>query len=73
MDDHPVIPGFTMAKRAWVYRVLTALAPLAMGYGIMAEHEVFGWLGVAAALLGLGTAAAHTPTGEPVARDDEFL
>jgi hypothetical protein len=57
-----VFPWLIATRRAWLYRVLTAGAGLAAVYGIVAENTAAGWLGFGAALLGSGTAVAHTPT-----------
>lgn len=48
--------------RAWIYRVLVAAQPLVTAYGIVTETEAALWLGLAAAVLGIGMAAANTPT-----------
>lgn len=61
MNDHPVFPWLTAPRRAWLYRVCVAVSPLATAYGIASESDASLWLGFAAALLGTGTAAAHTP------------
>lgn len=52
----------TAARRAWIYRILCAAAPLAAVYGIVSESELPLWLGLAAAILGNGLAAVNTPT-----------
>lgn len=52
--------------RGYIYTILTAAAPLAVGYGILTDEEVSLWLGLAFALLGLGTAAIFTPNNVPV-------
>lgn len=49
-------------NRGWLYRVLTAAGLVAAGYGLVAEHELGLWLGLAATILGTGTAAVNTPT-----------
>jgi hypothetical protein len=48
--------------RAYIYRVLTAGAPLLTFYGYADEQAVVLWLGVAATFLGFGLAAANTST-----------
>lgn len=50
------------ATRAYVYRVLLALQPLVLFYGIASESEVALWLGVISAALGLGLATKNTST-----------
>ncbi|WP_443667725.1 phage holin [Gordonia sihwensis] len=50
--------------RQWIYLVLTALLPILVGYGVVAETDVSLWLALAAAILGAGgtaLAASHTP------------
>lgn len=47
--------------RAWLYRVASAVIVLAAGYGLLTGSESALWLGLAAAVLGTGTAAANTP------------
>lgn len=59
---HPVFPWLTTRRRAWLYRVLTAVGALALLYGAAGGDEITGWVVLAAAVLGTGTAAAHTPT-----------
>lgn len=61
-DAHPLLPWLTPERRAWLYRLVSAAMPLLVLYGVAAEHDVAVWLGVAAAFLGTGTAALHTPT-----------
>ena len=48
--------------RAYIYRILIALAPAAVLYGIASEQEVAVWIAVAAAVLGNGLAAVNTST-----------
>jgi hypothetical protein len=50
------------ATRAWIYRVLTAAAPIATFYGYADEQVIALWLGLVATILGLGLAAANTST-----------
>lgn len=52
---------FTQATRAWIYRVTTAAMPLLIVYGVVTDETAPLWVGMAAAILGTGTAAAHTP------------
>lgn len=52
----------TATERAWAYRVLVALVPILVGYGVLDENTAAAWLGVAAATLGLGLATANTST-----------
>ena len=54
--------------RAYIYRVLTALVPLLVAYGVVTEGTVGLWLQLAGAVLavgGTGLAAAHTSTKRP--------
>jgi hypothetical protein len=53
------------AHRAYIYRVATALVPLSVFYGLLADNEAALWLGVVGALLGTGAhalASANTST-----------
>lgn len=63
-DVHPVFPWLTQARRAWLYRVVTALAPLTVLYGVVSGEEAAVWVGAIAAILGSGTAALHTPADD---------
>lgn len=55
---------FTMNEttRAWIYRILLALQPLVVAYGIATETEAVLWVGVASAVLGTGLASVNTST-----------
>ncbi|GAC81214.1 hypothetical protein SAMN04488550_4112 [Gordonia malaquae] len=58
------LPRLTPARRARIYVLLTALVPVAVAYGLIADTQASLWLAVAAALLGSGgstMAAWHTP------------
>lgn len=48
--------------RAWIYRVLLAIQPLAVAYGLVTGDLAALWVNVAAAVLGIGLATANTPT-----------
>lgn len=48
--------------RAYLYRVLTALSPLAIAYGVVEDSKAALWLGAASAVLGTGTASVYTST-----------
>jgi len=48
--------------RAWIYRILLALQPLVVAYGIATETEAVLWVGVASAVLGTGLASVNTST-----------
>lgn len=48
--------------RAYAYRVIVALAPIAVLYGVVNETEVAVWLALVAAVLGNGLAVVHTST-----------
>lgn len=63
-DRHPVVPWLTAPRRAWLYRVMGAAAPLSVLYGVVSETAAPLWLGFGGALLSTGTAALHTPTKE---------
>lgn len=49
-----------LKTRAYIYRVLGAASPLSTAYGITNEVTAALWLGLAAAVLGLGLAVANT-------------
>jgi len=60
--------------RGYLYRVLVAAAAVAAGYGIVTSEELALWLGLAATVLGTGTAAWFTPTrSQVVANPDARL
>jgi hypothetical protein len=51
--------------RAWIYRLATALVPITVFYGLLADNEAALWLGVLGAALSTGghaLASANTPT-----------
>lgn len=48
--------------RAYIYRVLLALQPVVVAYGLLTEQMAVLWLSVAAAVLGTGLAAVNTST-----------
>lgn len=48
--------------RAYIYRVLLALVPVAVAYGVVSEQEAGLWVAVAAAVLGNGLATLNTST-----------
>lgn len=48
--------------RAWIYRILLALAAVAVGYGLITDAEAALWVGVGTAVLGNGLATANTTT-----------
>lgn len=50
------------ATRAWIYRILLALQPLVVAYGVATETEAVLWVGVASAVLGTGLATLNTTT-----------
>lgn len=51
--------------RAYIYRVLLALQPVVVAYGLLTEQMAVLWLSVAAAVLGTGLAAVNTSTKAP--------
>ncbi len=63
-DAHPVLPWLTPVRRAWLYRVTGAAAPLLAFYGVVSEQAVPLWLAFAGSLIGSSVAALHTPTEE---------
>jgi hypothetical protein len=50
------------STRAYFYRVVLALQPLAVLYGLASEQEAVLWVGVVSAVLSAGLAAANTST-----------
>lgn len=50
------------ATRAYIYRVLVALVPILVAYGVVDSRQVAVWLGLASAVLGFGLASANTST-----------
>lgn len=50
------------ATRAYIYRVLVALVPILIAYGVVDSRQVAVWLGLASAFLGFGLASANTST-----------
>lgn len=50
------------ATRAWIYRVLVAAVPVLIAYGVLDEATAAVWVGLAAAVLGVGLAVANTST-----------
>ena len=49
--------------RAWIYRVLLAVQPLVVAYGLLNEQLAALWVSVIAAVLGTGLATLNTSTG----------
>jgi hypothetical protein len=49
-------------RRAWLYRVLLAVVPILIAYGAVKEADAALWVALAGAVLGTGTASAHTST-----------
>ena len=52
----------TEANRAYVYRILLALQPVVVAYGLATDTVAVLWLSVASAVLGTGLAAKNTST-----------
>jgi hypothetical protein len=50
------------ATRAYIYRILLALQPLVVAYGLATETESVLWVSVASAVLSAGLATKHTST-----------
>lgn len=49
--------------RAYLYRLATAAALLAVGYGLITDEKAALWLGLVQVAVG-GLAAVNTPTGD---------
>lgn len=54
------MPMPSEATRAYAYRILVAVLPVLTLYGIINESDLALWLNLAAAVLGVGLAAANT-------------
>src|SRR5699024_2381004 len=50
------------ATRQWLYGLVTALVPILIAYGVIESADAALWVALAAAVLGTGTAVAHTNT-----------
>lgn len=48
--------------RAWIYRVLTAVVPILIAYGVLDEQAAPLWVALGGAVLGTGLAAVNTST-----------
>jgi len=53
------------AKRAYAYRILLAVQPLAIAYGLTTSELAALWVSVISAVLGLTLATANTTTKTP--------
>lgn len=51
-------------NRAYVYRVLVATAPILTFHGVATSTELSLYLALGSTVLGVGLAAANTPTTE---------
>ncbi len=52
----------TESTRAYIYRVLLALQPIVVAYGVVSDTQAVLWLSVASAVLGTGLATLNTST-----------
>lgn len=50
------------STRGWIYRILLALQPLAVAYGLLTGDMASLWVNVGSAVLGLGLASGNTST-----------
>jgi hypothetical protein len=50
------------ATRAWIYRVLVAVQPIVVAYGLASSEQAAMWAAVITAVLGAGLATANTST-----------
>ena len=48
--------------RAYIYRILVAVVPILVAYGIVDSRQIAVWLGLASTVLGFGLASANTST-----------
>ena len=51
------------STRAYIYRILLAVQPLVVAYGLLTDELAALWVGVASAVLGAGLATLNTDTG----------
>lgn len=61
-DAHPLVPWLTPRRRAYLYRVATALASVAVALGVLGAGEASGVLALVSAVLAAPVAALHTPS-----------
>jgi len=54
----------TEQVRAYIYRILTAVGTLVMGYGMINANELAMWLGLATAVLNIMPAANTSTKGK---------
>lgn len=54
---------FSLPTRRWIYGVVLAAQPLAVGYGLLTDTLAALWVGVAGALI-MGPLALANPTKE---------
>lgn len=62
------------STRAYIYRILLAVQPLVVAYGVLNEQLAALWVSVAAAVLGTGLATLNTDTGRStpwISKDDD--
>ena len=50
------------STRAWIYRVLLAVQPVVVAYGLVTDELAVLWVGVASAILSAGLATTNTST-----------
>ena len=53
--------------RAYIYRILLALQPIAVAYGVFTDQIAVLWVSVGAAVLGNGLATLNTKTDSKAA------
>ena len=58
------ISWLTPQIRAWLYGIVTAIVPILTIYGIIDQNAAPLWLALAASVLGMATAFAHTPLSD---------
>lgn len=70
-DTPRLVEWLTPTVRAWAYSVVIAIIAILGGYGVITDTLAPLWVALAAALLGQGSALAHTPKRivEPDSRD----
>lgn len=54
------------STRAYIYRILLAIQPLVVAYGLLNDQLAALWVSVIAAVLGTGLATLNTDTGRTV-------
>jgi len=54
--------NISQSTRAYIYRILLAVQPLVVAYGLVTDQQAALWVGLGSAVLGLTLASANTTT-----------